>query len=259
MERPWLVRSSWAVLLLLALALLAGCGDGVDHDAEARVIQRTAERLWQEGRLLDALKEYDKLAAHPKTAVYAEAKKKLEKEGYSLGAGFQSFAIKQMFQIKQDLVDSGRQRHPDGGVTMELAAKDPWGTPYWVQYDGVKYEFQVQSAGPDQIFRTDDDLSLVHSGSIAKPKAMDLKTAKEKGLLPGSKPKPKEPEPTIAPGSQLPADLYPPIRKPAPDPKVPERIPDRAGTKPMDSPSPDKKPPKPAEGVVDLNDLLNRK
>ena len=51
----------WAAALL-GLALLGGCGGRTDEE-KARAVYKAAQQLRQQGRTLDALREYDRLIA----------------------------------------------------------------------------------------------------------------------------------------------------------------------------------------------------
>ena len=160
-------KSCHYILFLLTVSfvscvILGGCGDGGPTDEEkALAICRKARELRRKGLTLEAFREYDRLAAFKETRAFQEASSALLKEGVTVGAALESWTLKRMFDIKNGLVREGRERHPDGELTVFSSQNDAWGTPILIQYsNGPKYSYRILSAASDKEYHTDDDLRL---------------------------------------------------------------------------------------------------
>jgi hypothetical protein len=176
-------RSCHYILSLLAVSflscvILCGCGDGGPTDEEkALAIYRKARELRREGLTLEALREYDRLAAFKETRAFQEASSALLKEGITVGAALESWTLKRMFDIKNRLVREGREWHPDGELTVFASQNDAWGTPILIQYsNGPKYSYRIVSAASDEEYHTDDDLRLYEYTKAGGRKALPRKS-----------------------------------------------------------------------------------
>jgi len=145
---------------MAVLVGLQGCGKSSTEDA-ALAIYKKAKSLQHEGRVLDALREFDRLIDFKDTKVFTEADAALSKEGISIGSALESWTLKRMFEVKNRIIRQGRERHPDGNVTVPYTMNDAWGKPLMIEYSqGPKYSFVVISSGKDTKLYTDDDLKL---------------------------------------------------------------------------------------------------
>jgi hypothetical protein len=144
---------------------------GTVHEEEANAIYEKARELSQQGRMIEAFQEYDRLLEYKKTRSFQKAKAELLKEGVSIGKAVHSYSIQRMFKIKNKLIRERQHRHPDGNVIMPVSTKDGWGSYLRIQYStGPKFMFAVVSPGPDKNMGTEDDLRLYHqSGARRSP------------------------------------------------------------------------------------------
>lgn len=160
MHTPIYIR----VVVLLS-ALLIGCNQA-KMEEKAQAIYHNAKKLEGQGLKVEALKEYDRLVEFKDTKTFATAKAQLLDEGITIGKGAESWSIKKMFKVKNQVIQRGQQRHPDGNITVPISTKDAWGSELRVLYStGPKYIFGVLSLGPDKKINTDDDLRVYHNDS----------------------------------------------------------------------------------------------
>ena len=219
------------VLPILVLFLTAGCGEPPE-EAKAREIYDQARQLVEAGKELDALREYDRLAEFPETKVYQEASAALTKEGISIGHALESWTIKRMYSLKNEMIQQGRDRHPEGDVLVPLVWEDAWGSQFWVQYStGPRYSFVIFSAGPDQVLRTPDDLTLVNKSPARMSAGSPSKT---RGRKDDSE------------------DRDRPVADAEPD-REPDSTGDAAESAPRES-----TPERPGEETIELKDLLKK-
>jgi|GEM_PF-3102329 hypothetical protein len=180
MHTPIYIRA-----IFVLLAVLVGCNEAKKEEA-ARAIYQNAQKLEKQGLMVEALEEYDRLVEFKKTETFKIAKARLLDDGISIGKGVESLSIKKMFKVKNRLIKSGQERHPDGNVIVPISTKDAWGSELRVQYfTGPKFLFGVLSLGSDKKMNTDDDLRLYHepgpqglnakrTGSTSKKKPRQL-------------------------------------------------------------------------------------
>jgi hypothetical protein len=248
--RPAAPRNCLAPVRLLLFALVfltVACGSegGSGREESARAIFERAQALHEDGQQIEALKEFDRLAEFPETGAYLEAKQALLAQGVSIGSGLESWTIQRMFDVKNDLIRKGRDRHPDGDVTLPLPEKDAWGNAIWVRYSNdPNYTFLLVSNGKDGQIQTEDDLVLTNRRTFDGVKAPGA--ANPSGIYApddGASAPPLRPNPSAnvyAPDEVKPV---PPAEKPAPE----------AGS----APEPESNAPV-TEQSVDLNDLLEQ-
>ena len=99
----------------------------------------------------------------PQTLTFATARDELLKQGYSLGAGMESWTSQLIVDMENELVSKGKEFDPQDGLVVRLPKTDAWGQYLWVEYSaGPKFVFRVMSAGPDGLPDTDDDLGIYH-------------------------------------------------------------------------------------------------
>ena len=145
------------------MLILPGCGGGNDPEDQAKAIYSQAKALETQGDMLGALKEYDRLVDFPQTLTFATARDELLKQGYSLGAGMESWTSQLIVDMENELVSKGKEFDPQDGLVVRLPKTDAWGQYLWVEYSaGPKFVFRVMSAGPDGLPDTDDDLGIYH-------------------------------------------------------------------------------------------------
>ncbi len=148
--------------MFLLIALFIACS-GTANEEKARAIYQRAQGLEKQGRILEALQEYDRLIDYKKTKAFETAKAHLSNDGISIGKAIHSWSIKKMFKVKNQLIQKGAEKHPDGNVVVPLSIKDGWGSYIRVEYStGSKFIFGVISGGPDKKLGTEDDLILYH-------------------------------------------------------------------------------------------------
>ena len=148
--------------ILFFIVFLIGCS-GAANEKKAQEIFQHAQSLERQGRIIEALQEYDRLIDFKKTKAFETAQARLLNDGISIGKGIHSWSIKKMFAVKNQLIQKGAVRHPDGNVVVPISTKDGWGSYLRVEYStGPKFIFGVVSAGPDGKMGTDDDLRLYH-------------------------------------------------------------------------------------------------
>jgi len=158
MQTPIYIRA-----LLLLLVILVGCNEAKKEE-KAQAIYQNAQKLENQGLMVEALEEYDRLVDFKETKTFKKAKARLLDDGIAIGKGVESLSIKKMFKVKNQLIKRGQERHPDGNVIVPISAKDAWGSELRIQYStGPKFIFGVLSLGPDKKMHTDDDLRLYHN------------------------------------------------------------------------------------------------
>jgi hypothetical protein len=164
------LKRTVSILLVFAIIWI-GCS-GTAHEEKARGIYQRARELLQQGRMMEAFQEYDRLMEYKKTSSFQKAKAELLNEGISIGKAVHSYSIQRMFKVKNKLIREQQHRHPDGNVLMPVSTKDGWGSYIRVQYStGPKFMFAVVSPGPDRNMGTKDDLRLYHQHGKHKPPA----------------------------------------------------------------------------------------
>lgn len=226
---------TWKLAVLTLLAVLSasvlwcGCGQketAPPEDPAAEIYQK-AEALHQEGKILEALKEYDKLAEYENSEYYQKAYDKLLKQGISVGGALESWTVKKMYDIRKNLAKKEQTMRPGEDMEYKLAEQDAWGRHFRVRHSiRPTWAFAVFSSGPDQEHGTGDDLILTYQRKWDR---------KKNDFAPA-------PAPTIT--DQAPA--------PSPEPE-PEPEPDRASEpKHPDLPAPNKN----GEIHVELDQLL---
>ena len=149
-------------VILLIIICLIGCSGAAD-EKKAQAILQHAQSLERQGRIIESFQEYDRLIDYKKTKAFETAQAYLLKDGISIGKCIHSWSIKKMYAVKNQLIQKGAERHPDGNVVVPISTKDGWGSYLRVEYStGPKFIFGVISAGPDGKLGTDDDLRLYH-------------------------------------------------------------------------------------------------
>lgn len=148
------------IMAITAVVGVVGCSKS-SSEQTAMAIYNKAKALEDEGRRLDALREFDRLIDFKDTKVFSMADAALSREGISIGSALESWTLKRMFEVKNRVIREGRERHPDGNVTVPYGVNDAWGKPLMIEYSrGPKYTFVVISSGKDKTLDTDDDLKL---------------------------------------------------------------------------------------------------
>jgi len=148
--------------ILIFIVFLIGCNGSAD-EKKAQAIFQQAQSLERQGRTIESLLEYDRLIDYKVTKAFQTAQAHLLKEGISIGKCLHSWSIKKMYAVKNQLIQKGAGRHPDGNVVVPISTKDAWGSFLRVEYStGPKFIFGVISPGPDKKMGTDDDLCLYH-------------------------------------------------------------------------------------------------
>jgi hypothetical protein len=252
--------------LLAASLIPPGCG-GTDSDPEeqAKAIYAQAKTLETQGNILGALKEYDRLAAYPETQTFAAARDELLKQGYSLGAGLESWTAKLLVEIENELVRRGKELNPQDGLVIHLPKTDAWGQYLWVEYStGPKFLFRIMSAGPDGQPDTGDELALYHKPphlSVAPPYAdpgnapLGGRSTGPEGAPLGNDPgqAPPQSEETAPPRTVSPLEKQELNRYQAP---APIQAPRKTIAIPQEKPRPETKPGSAEEQTLDLEELL---
>ena len=182
-------RQKLTVTMILWFMLWATVSCNDQSEEKAQAIYDNAMNLRQQGRVMDALKEFDRLIEYKETSVYAKANDMLLKEGISIGASFDSWTIKQLENIQRKINRKGMDSHPDGNVIVPISTKDAWGTNIRIRYStDSKFTYFVMSAGADQKFDTNDDLQLYQRRK--KPvSALAPSSPKQTNAVPSSKSK----------------------------------------------------------------------
>ena len=148
--------------IFMLLALFIGC-TGTANEEKAEAIFQQAQSLEKQGRIIEALQEYDRLVDYKDTKAFETAKAHLVNDGISIGKGIHSWSIKKMFTVKNRMLQKGDLSHPDGNVVVPLSTRDGWGSYMRVEYStGPKFYFSVISLGPDKKLDTNDDLRVYH-------------------------------------------------------------------------------------------------
>jgi hypothetical protein len=175
MHKPIYIRS-----LLLLLVVLVGCNEAKKEE-KAQTIYQNAQKLETQGLMVQALEEYDRLVDFKETKTFKKANAQLLEDGITIGKGVESLSIKKMFKVKNQLLQRGQNRHPDGNIIVPISTKDAWGTELRVQYStGPKYIFGILSLGADKKMNTDDDLRLYHNPSSQGQTPSQAGTASKK-------------------------------------------------------------------------------
>ena len=138
MHTPIYIRA-----FLLLLVVLVGCNEAKKEE-KAQAIYQNAQKLENEGLMVEALEEYDRLVDFKETKTFEKAKARLLDDGIAIGKGVESLSIKKMFKVKNQVIKRGQERHPDGNVIVPISAKDAWGSELRIQYStGPKFIFGV--------------------------------------------------------------------------------------------------------------------
>ncbi len=157
MQNPTFYRS-----IFLLIVLFIGC-NGTAIEEKAQAIFQQAQSLEKQGRIIEALQEYDRLVDYKDTQAFETAKAHLLNDGISIGKGIHSWSIQKMFSVKNRMLKKGALKHPDGDVVVPLSTRDGWGSYLRVEYSkGPKFYFSVISLGPDKKLDTTDDLRIYH-------------------------------------------------------------------------------------------------
>jgi hypothetical protein len=149
----------WAIITLVLVT--QGCGASPDQDHQAQLIYDRAEKLWSQGKIVPALKEFYQLVEYRHTEAFQKAEATLLEEGISITDPLNSWTLKKMIAAQNTLNKKGKDRHPDGNITVPYPMMDAWGRSIVIKYStGDKYTFAVCSAGKDRKFGNDDDLLI---------------------------------------------------------------------------------------------------
>jgi len=176
------------VMVFLTLMLMCDCG-GEDNTQNPDVIYQKAEQLYKQGKVLEALRRYERLNDFKETKSFEKARLKLLKDGLSIGSLFKSWSLKQMFVIKNKIIDQDKLTHRDGKITIPYPRNDAWGKSFMIRYlQSPRFYFCIMSAGPDKKYDTDDDLCLYHKCDTDRQKlsgkrALALDTLADEPLL----------------------------------------------------------------------------
>lgn len=149
-----------AVSIFLCLFIVS-CSSEPSVEEQAKAVYEKGLELESKGEEIEAMKEFNRLAEFKDSEFYAEAELKLRERGISIGSALESWTLKKMQVIRNDMIRLGQEHHPEGDTTVPILQKDAWGTKFWVEYSSdPRYTFALISAGPDKVFKTDDDLAL---------------------------------------------------------------------------------------------------
>lgn len=157
-------------LLLMFSIMLFSCSekkeDPLKKEIEAKKVLKNADKLWQRGDELKALKVYDSLAEkYPETDAKKIAEEKLLKKGFSIGNSWTSWTSQRMFELENRVVEYREMQgeYPTGHQMKH--PKDAWGKQIYFRLfpDKKQYDFLVISNGPDKLKGTSDDMIVVHT------------------------------------------------------------------------------------------------
>jgi len=94
MQTPIYIRA-----LLLLLVILVGCNEAKKEE-KAQAIYQNAQKLENQGLMVEALEEYDRLVDFKETKTFKKAKARLLDDGIAIGKGVESLSIKKCLKSK---------------------------------------------------------------------------------------------------------------------------------------------------------------
>jgi len=148
------------IIMFILLMTVSSCSN--NKDIEALAIYQQAQVLDKQGRELEALAVYDKLADYKGTLPYERAAKDLEARGYSLGVSLTSWTVHKMVKMENQIVRyiNTNKRFPN--ISQFQALKDAWGRNFDVIYNPTpRIVFLIFSPGGDSL-SDEDDLRIAY-------------------------------------------------------------------------------------------------
>jgi hypothetical protein len=193
MKASFFQRLFYGCFVATCLVVAAGCSGTSNQDNQAQAIYDRANKLRSQGKIVAALKEFYQLVEYSHTDVFQKAEASLLKEGISINDPLNSWTLKKMITVQNSLVKKGKQRHPDGDITVPYPVTDAWGRSIVIKYStGEKYTFAVCSAGEDKKFGNDDDLMVFNRLESKQQRknnqdrtSLDALSGQERRTIPG--------------------------------------------------------------------------
>ena len=149
------------------------------------VIWQNVQRLFKEGKELEACKAAVELEKYSDTDTYKTAKKVMARYGISPMDPLGGYTIKQIIKLQNVLEPVRRKEGKMPTVGVRKSFKDAWGMPLRVEMVARgSYIYIIRSAGPDKRYITADDYIIGVRGkhSIIESKVQSMEdSSRQKG------------------------------------------------------------------------------